>query len=160
MPQFRDDIDHQDSGFTLIEMLAVLVIISLMTAVVLMSVPSRKPIMEEAGKSILRQFSLAAQDSIISGQSRAFGFYEDAYIFYRFDDGEWVLETETPWPRDISLEFYKDAVKIDIPEEPVPLVVFEPIGLSTPFSLWIESDERTLVFSSDGNGEVDLETRL
>jgi len=151
---------RKDQGFTLIELMAVLVIISLMTGIVVMSVPDRKDPLELYGQTALRTFSMAAQDSIISGQTEAFGFYADGYVSYNYEDGDLVIETEVPWPEDADITFSKDDVPIELPKEPVPLIMFEPLGLSTEFVLELEGLERTLIFTSQGDGKVSMETRL
>lgn len=148
------------AGFSLIETLMVLVIISLMTGVVVLSMPRDKPAIETHASLMATQFSTAAQNSIISGKPQAFGFFKDAYLFYEFTDGEWAVLSETNWPDEIAIEFSKDDLPLDTPKEPVPLVVFEPLGLSTAFSLQLEGDEKTIVFSSSGDGKVLMGTSL
>jgi len=147
------------AGFSLVEMLTVLVIISLMTGVVVLSLPREKPAIEAQGAFLAQQFDWASQNSIISGQPQAFGFYKDAYYFYEFRDGDWEILSETTWPDDLSVQFYKDDIRIETPKEPVPMVVFEPLGLSTQFDLLVEGPEHTLVFSSEGDGKINMETR-
>ena len=139
-------------------MMAVLLIISLMTGLVLLSRPQTDPPLQTAGKTMLRQFLQASEDSIIKGQPQGFGLYEDAYLFYEFVDGEWTAKTESLWPEDLTVTFFKDDIEVQIPKEPVPLVVFEPIGLSTEFSLWLEDGDDTYILSSDGDGRVSLES--
>lgn len=151
---------RKELGFTLIELMAVLVIISLMTGIVVMSVPAKKDPIEIYGQSMQRSFSMAAHDSVISGLPQAFGFYSDGFVSYVYEGGEWVVESELPWPEDADISFYKDDVSIDLPPEPVPIVIFDPLGLSTEFSLELEGLERTLTFRSFGDGKVSLETEL
>jgi len=147
----------KDLGFTLVEMMAVLLIISLMTGVVLLSAPRGDASGKSRSQDMLRSLLQASEDSIVKGQPQAFGLSEEAYLFYEFTDGEWVVKTQTDWPEDLTVTFYKDDIEIDIPEEPVPLVIFEPIGLSTPFSLWLEEGDLTMIFSSEGDGRIALE---
>jgi len=151
--------DHEN-GFTLIEMMAVLFIIALMTTVVLLRAPGKPPELESQAREILQQIRIVSQDSIISGKTQAFGLYEDAYVFFEFDEGEWIIRSETDWPDDVTIEFYREELKVEIPDEPVPMVVFEPLGLSTPFSLELESDDTRLRFISEGDGHVYMETAL
>jgi len=148
---------HKTSGFSLVEMMAVLLIISLMTGLVLLTRPQSDPPLQTAGKAMLRQFAQASEDSIVKGQPQGFGLYEDAYLFYEYVDGEWNAKTETPWPDELTVTFFKDEIEIEIPEEPIPVVVFEPIGLSTEFSLWLEDGDNTYILSSEGDGRVALE---
>lgn len=148
---------NNELGFSLVEMMAVLVIISLVTGVVVMSAPSGDPTVKSQGEVMLRQFAQASEDSIIKGQSQGFGLYQEAYLFYEYVDGEWNPKVETPWPEELTVTFFKDDIEIDIPKEPVPLVVFEPTGLSTEFSLWLEDGDFTYIFTSAGDGRVSLE---
>lgn len=148
----------KELGFSLIEMMAVLVIISLMTGVVLLSAPREEPPARTQGKKMLREFAQVSENSIVTGQPQAFGLYEDAYVFYAFLDGEWQAKSETQWPAGLDISFFKEDIELDIPEEPLPLVIFEPIGLSTPFSLWLEDGNSTMIFSSTGDGRVALES--
>ena len=150
---------HQD-GFTLIELLTVLVIIGLMTSVVVLAVPKKKSGFEKQSQAMYRQFTHAAESAIIGGKPQAFGFYEDAYLFYEFDGRDWVVVSEDPWPDDLNIQFFKEDIEIELPEEPVPIVVFEPVGLSTPFSLWLEGAEDGMIVSSEGDGRVNLERDL
>ncbi len=148
---------QKELGFSLIEMMAVLLIISLMTGVVLLSAPRGQAPGKSRGQDMHRALIQASEDSIVKGQPQAFGLSEEAYYFYEFTDGEWAVKTETEWPEDLTVSFYKDDIEIDIPEEAVPLVIFEPIGLSTPFSLWLEDGDFTMIFSSTGDGRISLE---
>ena len=150
----------KSAGFTLIEMLAVLVIISLMTGVVVLSMPRDKPMIQQQGSFMARQFSIAAQSSVISGVPQGFGLTEDAYFFYAFEEGAWNVVSENAWPDDLAVKFYKDDISIDLPKEAVPLVVFEPMGLSTEFSMSLEDPDHTLTFFSYGDGKVLLESPL
>ncbi len=162
-PIFRTGKTRIDkvAGFTLIEMMAVLVIISLMTGVVVLNMPREKPMIEQQGSFMAKQFSVAAQTSIISGTPQAFGLSQDAYFFYTFDEGEWKVVSETEWAGDLEVNFKKDEISIDIPKEKaVPIVVFEPMGLSTVFSLSLEDTDQTITFSSNGDGKVILGDEL
>ena len=143
------------AGFTLIEMMAVLVIISLMTGVVVLNLPRDKPMIEQQTSFMAKQFTTAAQTSVISGTAQAFGLTQEAYYFYKFNEGEWEVISETNWADDFDINFQKDEISIDIPkEEAVPLVVFEPMGLSTVFSLSLEDTEQIVTFHSKGDGKV------
>lgn len=128
-----------------------------MTGIVVLSAPKSKPPAKTQAEMMLREFAQASEDSIVTGQSQAFGLYEEAYVFFEFVDGEWRIKSETSWPENLDVSFFKEDIELDIPEEPLPLVVFEPVGLSTPFSLWLEDGDATVIFSSAGDGRVAME---
>ncbi len=154
-----DSVDRQ-GGFTLVEMMAVLFIIALMTSVVLMSARGEDPEIEQKAKVLIRQFDQLGQDSIVSGRPQAFGLTEDFYVFYEYTEGEWAVTSETDWPEDASIQFFREDIEIDLPEDPIPLVLFEPLGLSTPFTLEIAGDEGTIILEGEGDGRVYMETEL
>lgn len=149
---------RKNEGFTLVEMMAVLVIISLISAAVILAAPARIDDVQDQGEKLHREFVLAAERSVITGVPQAFGISEDGFLFYAFENGEWEVLSEDVWPDDVNVEFFKDEVEIELPKEPIPVVVFEPVGLSTYFDLYLEGDENMVVFSSDGNGRVSWET--
>ena len=154
-----DRIDRQE-GFTLVEMMAVLLIIALMTSVVLVSSRQKPSEIEAQGRQILQQFDMLSQDTIVSGQPRAFGLTSDGYVFYEYAENEWRVSSETEWPEDATIQFFREDIEIDLPPEPIPMILFEPLGLSTPFSLEIAGDEGTLILSGEGDGRVFMETEL
>lgn len=156
----RNAPTDKTAGFTLIEMLSVLVIISLMTGIVVLSMPREKPVIEQHSNMMARQFAVAAQTSMISGQSQGFGLSQDAYYFYRFEEGSWEILSETQWPEDINIKLAREDVNLDIPKKAVPVVVFEPMGLSTVFSLSLEDSNQTITFYSEGDGKVLMESPL
>jgi len=156
-----ETISGKTAGFTLIEMMCVLIIISLMTGVVILSLPRQKQVVELQSTFIAEQFDVASQNAIISGKAQAFGPWEEGYAFYEFVNNEWTVLSDNEWPEDLGVKFYQDDIEVDLPDEdPVPVVVFEPMGLSTPFSLWLEGDEQTIVFTGKGDGKVSMETEL
>lgn len=154
------DTNDRQGGFTLVEMMAVLLIIALMTTVVLMSSRRQEPEIKAQGKLILRQFDILGQDSIISGKAQAFGLTEDSYVFYTFSDDQWTVTSENEWPEDATIQFFREDIEIDLPDDPIPLILFDPVGLSTPFTLEIAGDEGTLVLTGEGDGRVYMETEL
>lgn len=150
----------RQGGFTLVEMMAVLLIIALMTTVVLLTARRTEPEIEVRAKVLLRQFDLLGQDSIVSGKAQAFGLTEDSYVFYTFSDDEWMVTSENEWPEDATIQFFREDVEVNLPEDPIPLILFDPVGLSTPFTLEIAGDDGTLILTGEGDGRVYMETEL
>ena len=143
-----------DAGFTLVELLTVLVIVGLMTSAVVMALPSRKPAITEQTNAAILQLNRAAQNSLVSGRPQAWGLSKTGYALYDFVEGEWLQTASTDWPGSLRIEFFKNDVPVKLGDDIQPLIVFEPTGLSTPFELRIDQAGRREVISSHGDGRI------
>ena len=147
----------RQAGFTLVELLTVLVIIGLMASAVVMTLPRDKPAIDAQSQALASSLNAAAQSSLVTGRPHGFGVSKNQFAIFEFVDAEWVQTQAMDRPGAVSVELKKDDILIKLSEELVPLVVFEPTGLSTPFELVLTQDRRTETLSSSGNGEVILE---
>lgn len=167
---FRRDLrrDGQD-GFTLIEILVVMFIISIMTGLVVanMAQSNDNAELDEEAKRIKLLLQLARDEAMVTSTEYGFKPEENAYSFYLYDEltEKWVLNEEKPFqlrelPETISLE-------LDIDGEPLiieatdesnskrkqPDVLILSSGESTPFELLISaSDEDFYRLKTDGYG--------
>ena len=147
----------RQAGFTLVELLTVLVIIGLMTSAVVMTLPREKPAIDAQAQTLTSSLNAASQSSLVTGRPFAFGLSKDQFAVFEFEDGEWVQRQLMDRPDALSVDLRKNDIRIKLSEEIVPVVVFEPTGLSTPFSLTLTQGRRTEVLSSTGDGRVILE---
>ena len=144
----------KDAGFTLVELLTVLVIIGLMASAVVMAIPRAKPAINTHTENALLGLNRAAQKSLVSGRPQAWGLSKDGYAIYDFVDGEWLKTASADWPDSLRIEFIRQNAEIKLGDEILPLVVFEPTGLSTPFELRLEDGSRQEILRSAGDGRV------
>ena len=147
----------QQAGFTLVEILTVLVIIGLMASAVVMTLPRDKPAIDVQSQALVSSLNAAAQSSLVTGRPHGFGVSKYQFAVFEFADGEWVQIQAMDRPGALSVELKKNDIQIKLSEELAPLVVFEPTGLSTQFELVLTQDRRTETLSSSGNGQVVLE---
>ncbi len=146
------------AGFSLLEMMVVLVIIALMSTIVFLNMPREKLPEQALGQKLLYEFNLAHQTSMITGRPQAFGLSRDAYIFYQFDGENWQIVRENMWADGLRIRFYRENEPLDLPKAAVPVVVFDPVGLSTAFSLEVSGQEQTINISSQGDGQMAMQT--
>ncbi|MBC6402068.1 MAG: prepilin-type N-terminal cleavage/methylation domain-containing protein [Hyphomonadaceae bacterium] len=144
-----------EAGFTLIELLAVLVIIGLVSGTVVLSLSGPKAAARTETEELVRQFRLAAEEAIITGRPHAWGLSGTEHVFFRFHDTEWVPLSEPRLNPGSRIKLTREARNVKLTEEIIPLVIFEPIGMTTRFSLRIEADDRTVTIEGPGDGRIE-----
>lgn len=146
----------KESGFTLVEILSVLVVIGLMSSVVILSVPKPKSTLDKQASILTGQLNALAQDGLISGSVTAAGFSEEGYALYAFENSEWTEQFSAPWQDSYRMSLTRASAKLDLPKTSDPLIMFQPTGLSTPFELSLSNGELKYVLKAVGDGRVEL----
>ncbi len=144
----------KQAGFTLVEILTVLVIIGLMASAVVMTLPREKPAIYAQSEALLTSLNGAAQNSLITGRPHALAMSKSAFAIYDFENGEWVELRQIERPEGLRAELRKNDVLVKLTDELVPVAVFEPTGLTTPFVLTLSDLEREETLISSGNGRI------
>ncbi|MAV25723.1 MAG: type II secretion system protein GspH [Gammaproteobacteria bacterium] len=148
-------------GFTLIEILVVLFIVSVMTGIVVANIPALTVTDSfDTEMNRLRTLMMLAHDEAVSG-SEELGFrtHGDGYEFLRYVDVEqkWELLEERPFrPRQLhdgqSISLRIEDVTLTIGEDDPPAVLILSSGEVTPFHLILEDDLGSRVLTADGYG--------
>lgn len=136
--------------------MVVLVIIGLMSGVVMMTLPDRTPPEEALGEALLMRLNAAAEDSLMTGQPKAFGVSSKSYGLYEYIDAKWEISGEAEWPETVTASLEKDGNRVELKSKLAPLVSFDPTGLSSVFDLTLNGDDMSLCLSSIGDGRVTL----
>lgn len=136
----------------------VLVIIGLMSSAVVMSLPKDPPASRSVSEGLLKRFNQAAQTGLLSGETRAFGASKTALVSYSYDGTDWIAADRLNWPDNLRVSLEKDGQDIKLTGETQPLIVFEPTGSSSVFTLTLSDFEGRYVLSSKGDGRVLLES--
>ena len=144
----------KEAGFTLVEIMAVMVIIGLMTSAVVLTMPQNKPAVNIYADNLVRDLNGAAQSSLLTGKVAALGLSEKSYAIYAYEGEEWVPKRTGDWPEGVFVTFEKDKTKLKLTEDLVPLAIFEPTGQSTLFELTLRNHDKALRLSSKGDGRV------
>ncbi len=145
---------RREGGFTLIEMMMVLLIIGLMSTAVLLTIPDKKPVAQNFTDDLVRDLNLAAQTSLISGQPSGLGLTRDGYIIYNFQDEVWRQSDQKNWPENVSVRFEKDRRRLELPRKALPIIIFEPTGQSDIFRLTLRQNNLSFDLYSDGDGRI------
>lgn len=161
-------------GFTLIEILVVVLIISIVSAIAVMSLRDTRgdtQIKEEA-RRIATLMKLASDEAAMQGRDLGVRFRPESYEFllYERDLQDWVtldydkLLRERQVPEGIVLTLKLEDVDVELPlveddEREPPQVLILSSGETTPFELEIESDNSNYVYYLTGQplGGVEIE---
>ena len=136
----------------------VLVIIGLMSSAVVMSLPKDPPASQAVSEGLLKRFNQTAQTSLLSGETAAFGASKTALVMYGYDGTDWIVADTVNWPDDLRVSLQKDGQDIKLTQDTPPLIIFEPTGSSSVFTLTLSDFEGRYVLSSKGDGRVLLES--
>ena len=146
----------KDSGFTLVEILCVLVVIGLMSSVVILSIPTPKSNLEKQATLLSGQLNALAQDGLIRGTVNAAGFSKEGYALYSFENNEWTERASGEWDDNYHLSFTRASARLEMPKTTDPIIMFQPTGLSTPFELTLSDRDAKYALKTDGDGRVNL----
>lgn len=149
----------RDAGFTLVEMLTVLVIIGLMSSAVVLTFPKQKSPLAEQAQDFLRAVNGVSQDAILSGQTTALGVSREGYALYKFGPQGWETLNQSLWADTGQAQMEIAQENLDLPEDVQPLIFFESIGVSEPFTLTLSDRNVDYIFRSNGDNRIILDTR-
>ena len=146
----------KESGFTLVEILCVLVVIGLMSSVVILSMPQPKSSLDNQAELLTGQLNALAQDGLISGSVTAAGFSEDGYALYAFENSEWTERVSATWQGSYRMTLTRASARLDLPKKADPIILFQPTGLSTPFEFTLSDRETKYVLMTSVDGQIEL----
>jgi len=153
---------RQAAGFTLIEILVVMLIVSVMMGIVVVRLPavSQSAELTEDSERLLTILNMASDEAIIKGAELGFDIEKGSYQFYEMDseNGKWDLLEYSPFnKRQLS-----KGVRINIrvegrsllkdPDSTIPSVLFLSSGETTEAEIdLVESGSNSsLKITSDG----------
>jgi general secretion pathway protein H len=87
----NDRRTNKSKGFTLLEVLVVMLLISIILTIALLNLDTRRSDEEiyEQARRLTRQIELASQESLIKSWELGLLIQSDYYQFFRFDEQEW-----------------------------------------------------------------------
>lgn len=157
----------RDAGFTLIEILVVLFIVSIMSGIVVAHLPrmSRTGDLDTEARRLQQLLGMAKQDALLEADEYGFKPEHTGYEFFVYNDEaqKWKPLTKRPFQqRQLEDDLVLDATVEDSPlklennnGKSAPPILLLSSGETTPFHLTISmpstGKSRTLV--ADGYGE-------
>ena len=143
-----------EAGFTLIEVLCVLVMIGLLSGVVVMNMPPRKSATLTQAEALAQNLNALSQDALISGDIRAFGLSQTEYALYNYNGEDFVSIATRNWSDKVRVKFSRNGQTVKLPETSLPAIIFEPTRISTVFDLELSDSKGIYTLSSTGDGRV------
>ena len=153
-----------NKGFTLIEIMVVIVIVAvLISAVALSFPPVGDKLLKENADRFSALISLAQDEAILQSTELAVEITPVGYSFYQNIDNSWVAFSTTPFskrelPAEISTKMYLDGISIDLKDrdESKPQVVILSSGKMTPFIYTLQFKQQSEIqMKVDANGEFE-----
>lgn len=123
-----------EAGFTLIEMMVVIVLIGVLISMVQISLGDNSPrYARQEADVLLRLMHGLREKAVLDGQEYGLRLAPDSYQLMRFDLERWQpLERPVPMPDGVQL-----ALTLDGQDQPLSS------ASATPHLLWLSSDEST-----------------
>lgn len=147
------DAPHRERGFTLVELMVVLVVLGLMTSVVVMAVP-RGPSLAAEAETFAARLSRAQEEAVLT--NRAIGVRVDGqgYAFRRRNGGVWAPLEDGPFK---ATNWSQGMVAALDSREPAGQVSFDGAGLAEPIGVTLSRDNRRVSVSVDAAGNVRID---
>ncbi|MDO8902369.1 MAG: GspH/FimT family pseudopilin [Phenylobacterium sp.] len=143
-----------EAGFTLVELMVVLVILGLMGAAVVMTAPDGRGELRREAENLAGRLVRAREESLLTNRAVEVRLDNEGYGFRVLRRGQWEpLEAapfeDHPWPAGVQARLHgapgRDAVR------------FDPTGSAEPATVTLSRAEQKMSVSVDETGEVRLD---
>ena len=151
-------------GFTLIEIMVVIVIVAVLIGAVALSFPPvGDKLLKENADRFSALISLAQDEAILQSTELAVEITPTGYSFYQNIDNSWTDFSDMPFkkrqlPTEINTKMYLDGILIDLKDRDKnkPQVVILSSGEMTPFTYTLQfKDKSEITLKVDANGEIE-----
>lgn len=145
----------RDAGFSLVELLAVLAILSLMVGAVVLNLPQPRSETDRVSAAMAAQVSRFLDDGAVAGEMRALGLNDTALVLFRHDGRSWSRAVELPWPDDARVTLNRGEDRMELPELATPTLLFEPYGAVPDFTLALVGRDARYNLSATARGQIE-----
>ena len=144
-----------ESGFTLVEMMAVLFIMALVSGLVVLNLPDDPPPEEQAVRDLALDLNRASRMALADGRSRLWSVGREGWELSEWSGRDWRLLRAGEWQRPPRMQV--ENAPVELLEVPAPLVLIEASGQSTPFALEVRNRAGLWEMRGDATGAVEVE---
>jgi prepilin-type N-terminal cleavage/methylation domain-containing protein len=146
---------NRDAGFSLVELLAVLAILSLMLGAVVFNLPKPRSETDAVSAAMTAQVSRFLDNGAVAGEVRALGLDADALVLFRHDGRAWSRAAELSWPNAARVTLNRNGERTALPEVAAPTLLFEPYGAVPDFTLTLGAREAQYILSANARGQIE-----
>lgn len=159
-------IPRRQAGFTLLEILVVLILVGIILSVAVLSTGGGKEReLEQEVQRMVRLIQLAKDEAVLNRVELAIKFSPNAYEFLRQENEAWLPYTDHRLfrPRNLGEEYelrlLQDGISVSLQEEDAGRILLLSSGEMTPFELYVGLFNSEQRFHLIGNalGEVTVE---
>lgn len=168
-PTQNSNLFTKESGFTLFELLIVIVILGIVASFALLATGDfgRSRRIEASVSQFVQLVQMAEQQAILESSVLAIGLTSQGYQFYRYEvglngtQGQWQalppnsLLAYHSWPS--SMRATVSSANSSADNAAKLFIIISPSGNLTPFSLYLKTDGKTMFYLNGlANGTIDV----
>jgi general secretion pathway protein H len=159
---------RKNKGFTLIEIMVVVVIAAIMMGAVTLSFPrTGDDLLKEQADRFTAILSLSVDEAILQSKDLALSVGEAGYSFFRFEDQNWQTFNESPFNArslvgGVESELLIEGVSVNLKKErnseekPKPQILILSSGEMTPFTyVMTYSNKSTVTIKVNAIGGIE-----
>ncbi|HIG43638.1 MAG: type II secretion system minor pseudopilin GspH [bacterium] len=168
IPHLSDQSRTASAGFTLVEILVVLLIVSIMSGIALANLPgfTQTRDFDTEARRLKTLLDMAREESVIQAAELGFAPTEDGYGFQVYDEfnQKWLEYEQSPFqqrslPDNVELELEVENQDFTLTAETkstIPPLLILSSGEITPFTLTLlQGSELQRSMRSDGYGDIE-----
>ena len=137
------------------EVMAVVAIIALMSGAVILALGPDPDPAQDSARNLAKTLNRAGEAALTDGQTRTLALSREGWELRRFAGTEWQTADSGNFTTNADL-FVEDA-EVELTDEAIPHLIFEPTGQATPFRLELRSREGNWHLEGTDSGDVTVE---